>query len=112
MIRITVTPKEATNIYSLLVKKEVELRRRNIGTLHRTGAKKRGEDRWKHESYFGWIRFQECLGGMAVALVQSKSPDQEWQLLTSFIGFLDESAVYLKALTAADAARHYNLGKP
>jgi hypothetical protein len=26
---------------------------------------------------------------MAVALVQSKTPDQEWQLLTSFIGFLD-----------------------
>ena len=89
MIRITVTPKESTNIYSLLVKKEVELRRRNMGTLHRAGVKKRGEDRWTHESYAGWIRFQECLGGMAVALVQSKTPDQEWQLLTSFIGFLD-----------------------
>jgi len=89
VIRITVTPKEGANIYSLLVKKEVELRRKNMGTLHRAGGKKRGEDKWNHESYPGWVRFQECLGGMAVALVQSKTPDQEWQLLTSFIGFLD-----------------------
>jgi hypothetical protein len=29
------------------------------------------------------------LGGVTVAVIQSKNADSEWQLLTSFIGFLD-----------------------
>jgi hypothetical protein len=89
MIRVTVTPKDDANIYGLMVKKEVQLRQKNQGTLHRKGGKKRGEEKWVHNSYAGWIRFEKSLGGVAVALVQSKTPDAEWQLLSSLIGFLD-----------------------
>jgi hypothetical protein len=89
MIRVTITPRATADIYGILVKKEVELRRKNTGTLHRKGAKKRGEDKWTHTSYPGWIRFRQGLGGVAMAAVQSKSPNEEWQLLSSLIGFLD-----------------------
>jgi hypothetical protein len=89
MIRVTVTPKSNENLYGLLVGKEVELRQQNRGTLHRRGGKKRGDEKWAHASYPGWVRFQKCLGGMVVAQIQSKNPDGEWQLLSSFIGFLD-----------------------
>ena len=89
MIRVTITPRAAADVYGLLVKKEIDLRRKNTGTLHRSGAKKRGEDKWKHSSYPGWIRFRQGLGGVATAAIQSKSPNEEWQLLTSLIGFLD-----------------------
>jgi hypothetical protein len=89
MIKVSITPKTNENIYGLMVQKELALRRQNRGTLHRYGAKKKDEDKWGHNSYNGWIRFQKCLGGVVVALVQSKNSEEEWQLLSSFIGFLD-----------------------
>lgn len=89
MIKVTIIPKERENIYGMLVKKERDLRSKNQGTLHRSGGKKQGEDKWTHSSYPGWVSFQRCLGGITVALVQSKTPETEWQLLSSFIGFLN-----------------------
>ncbi len=89
MIKVTVMPKERQNLYSLMIQKELSLRQGNRGTLHRSGTKKKDQDKWTHSSYPGWIRFQKCLGGMVVAVIQSKDSTNEWQLLTSFIGFLD-----------------------
>jgi hypothetical protein len=89
MIRVTVIPRTSDNIYGLLVSKEMELRQKNQGTLHRKGEKKSGVEKWTHLTYPGWIRFQKCLGGMLVVLIQSKKEEYEWQLLSSFIGFLD-----------------------
>jgi len=89
MIRVTVTPRGKENLYGMLVKKEVTLRRANTGTLHRRAAKKRREEKWQHEKYPGWVRFQKCLGGSIVGLVRARNPGDEWQLLSSFISFLD-----------------------
>lgn len=89
MIRVTVTPRGKTDLYGLLVGKEVSLRQKNQGTLHRSGSKKSGDEKWVHSSYPGWIRFQRCLSGVAVAVVRSKDQASEWQLLSSFVGFLD-----------------------
>jgi hypothetical protein len=89
MIRVTVTPRQKEGIYGLLVKKELQLRNDRKGTLRRHGPKKLGDEKWTHKTYAGWIRFQKCLGGVLVAQVQSKTPKDEWQLLLSFIGFLD-----------------------
>ena len=89
MIRVTVTPRSRTKIYSLMVKKEVELRKKKQGTLHRWAPKKSGDEKWVHNTYPGWIRFKDTLGGVAVALVGSKSDEGETQLLSSLLGFLD-----------------------
>lgn len=89
MIRVTVIPRGRENLYGCLVKREVALRRQNSGTLHRWTSKKKGEEKWQHTQYPGWIRFQKCLGGTLVALVQARKPGEEWQLLSSFVGFLD-----------------------
>lgn len=89
MIKLIVTPQHGNKIYSLLIKKEVALRRNNQGTLHAHGPKKKLEAKWTHKSYKGWIRFEQALAGVLVAVVQSKDASAEWQLLTSFIGFLD-----------------------
>ncbi len=88
MVRLVIVPKEEENLYSLLVKKELQLRRQKQGTLHRSKGKK-DEQWWFHASYNGWIRFQNCLGGTVVALVRTKSDGDEWQLLQSFVGFLN-----------------------
>jgi hypothetical protein len=89
MIRLTVIPRTRTNLFGLLVSKEVALRRKGMGTLHRSCLKKRGKEKWTHKSYPGWINLQRCVGGTLAAIVHSKAADAEWQLLTSVIGFLD-----------------------
>jgi hypothetical protein len=89
MITVTVTPQNRENLYGLLIKKEVSLRRSNKGTLHRAASKKKNQAKWVHREYKGWINLQKCLGGVTVAIVQSKSRGSEWQLLSSFVGFLD-----------------------
>src|SRR4026207_1918024 len=89
MIKVTVNPRTDEDIYALLVKKEVELRKTNRGTLHRVGSKRKDKEKWMHSSYNGWVQFQRCIGGVMVALIQARNPQEEWQLLTSFIGFLD-----------------------
>jgi len=89
MVRVIVTPRQGENLYGMLLKKELSLRKNNRGTLHASGKKKRNEEKWVHNNYPGWIRFQKCLGGVLVAQVSSRAEGGEWQLLSSFIGFLD-----------------------
>lgn len=88
MITLTVAPRYEEDLYAMLVKREVELRRNKQGTLHRHGARQRGRDKWMHKAYKGRITFQRGLGGVLVAVVESPLERDEWQLLTSFIGFL------------------------
>lgn len=88
MITITVTSHGETNLYGRMIKKEIELRKRNIGTLHAKGAKKKNEEKWVHSKYDGWIRFSGSLGGALVAVIRSRNPDAEGDLMTSFIGFV------------------------
>src|SRR3954453_13349253 len=101
MIKKTITPQVDEEIYALLVKKERELRANKRGTLHRYGPKMRDRDKWYHNSFNGWIQFQRCLGGVSVAVLQSKNAEQQWQLLSAFLGFLDRhfrnqiSSIYL-----------------
>jgi hypothetical protein len=88
MIRIIVIPRAGDDIYGLLVRKELALRKKKMGTLHRAGPKQRGIEKWRHASFKGWITLQKCIGGTLAATVQSKAAEGEWQLLSSFIGFL------------------------
>ena len=89
MSRISVIPIGGTNLYGLLTKKEVALRKKNQGTLHRSGSKKAGVAKWTHSTYKGWITMQKCVGGTVAATLQSRVRQDEWQLLSSFLGFLD-----------------------
>jgi hypothetical protein len=71
------------------LQKERQLRSKNRGTLHRAGPKRPNKEKWVHNSFKGWIQFQRCLGGVCVAMLQTRNPDEQWQLLTAFLGFLD-----------------------
>jgi hypothetical protein len=89
MIRLTVIPRLRENLLRLLVAKELELRRKGRGTLHRSGPKKPGHEKWTHTTYPGWINLQRSVDGTLAATVHSRAADDEWKLLTSLIGFLD-----------------------
>jgi hypothetical protein len=89
MIRLTVIPRPRARLFDLLVSKELELRRRQRGTLHRSGRRQRGREKWTHATYPGWIVLQRRADGILGAAVHSRATDGGWQLLTSLIGFLD-----------------------
>jgi hypothetical protein len=73
------------NFYSLIKQKERELRQKGRGTLHRSG-----ENRWKHVSYPGFIDFYKANSSISIFELKSKSEKgNEWQLMHSFLGFLD-----------------------
>lgn len=71
------------HLKTLLNEKERELRGPKT-TLVRQKA-----GRWAHKSYPGWINWDQSAGGLIVAEVQSKVEQSEWQLLLSFVGYLD-----------------------
>ena len=89
MITVTIVPRDQENVYGLMIRKEVELRKANQGTFHRSAAKKAGQEKWDHAKFPGWVKLERCIGNVVVAIVQTKVPAQEWQLLSSFVGFLD-----------------------
>ena len=91
MICITIKPKGDENLYGQMLEKERDLRNKGQGTLHIHGPKKRNQQTWTHVSYHGKVKFQKCLSNTIVAEVSSRNQDQEWQLLGSFIGFLDRN---------------------
>jgi hypothetical protein len=47
------------------------------------------EGRWRHVKYPGWINWEESMGGILVAEIKSRVEKQDWQLLQSFVGYLD-----------------------
>jgi hypothetical protein len=89
MIRLIVIPRSGDKLFSLLVAKEAELRQKRRGTLYRSGPKKRGQEKWLHKKFPGWIKLQRRDDGNLAAVVRSRVTEMEWKLLTSLVGFLD-----------------------
>jgi len=46
-------------------------------------------DRLVHAQYPGWITWEQTKGGILNAVVKSRKPQEEWMLLSSFIGYLE-----------------------
>ena len=90
MIKITAIPVSGEKIFELLVEKEKEIRN-SPTTFEKRVANKKGEAKWNHKRKWGWIHFQKCIGGILVASVHPHKPENEWQLVTAFIGYLDRN---------------------
>lgn len=82
---ILVTPRAEAGVKLVPELNRVERRLRGRGTtFFRAGAGK-----WKHVNYTGVIKFAPAPGGILVVELRTKRQDHEWQLLQSFIGYLD-----------------------
>jgi hypothetical protein len=68
---------------ALLKNKERELR----GTT--TAFSRAREGRWVHVKYPGSIHWDEAKGGILIAEIHPKKGESDWQLLQSFVGYLD-----------------------
>ena len=73
------------NIYSLIRKKIAELKKKKRGTLSRVKP-----NRLQHVSYKGYIDFYKASKDISIFELKQKSGEHnDWQLLHSFLGFLD-----------------------
>ena len=87
---VVVVPRERVRLYGAMVQKEIELSKAGKGTWHRSGEKQKDKAKWSHTNYKGWINLQRGEGEVVIAVINSRSPTgREWQLLQSFLGFLD-----------------------
>ncbi len=68
---------------ALLKNKERQLR----GTT--TAFSRQREGKWVHVKHPGWITWDEAKGGILIAEIHPKKDESDWQLLQSFIGYLD-----------------------
>lgn len=53
-----------------------------------TAFRRKSEGRWAHVKYPGWIRWDETIGGIVVAEINTRVAASEWQLLQAFVGYL------------------------
>ncbi|SRR6266571_2252962 len=89
MRHVQVIPRNQFRLYGAIVKKEIELHRRDQGTFRRSGPKYKDWAKWSHSSYPGWINIERGMGEVVLLEIRSKKKDAEWQLLRAILGFLD-----------------------
>jgi len=86
---IQIVPLEGLALYAALVKKEAEIRKKGLGTFYRATAKKRNSSKWRHKAYRGRMTLERGLGEVVLAEIHAPARDQEWQMLSAFLGFID-----------------------
>jgi len=83
LVQVVPAADSKISLKTLLKAKERELRGKATAFIRQK------EGRWVHVKYPGWINWDEAVGGVLVAEVNTKKPEFEWQLLQAFIGYLD-----------------------
>src|SRR3989442_11696926 len=82
---VQIVPKmDSTKSLKVLLKEKERALRGTSTAFHR-----QREGRWVHVKHPGWINWDEGIGGVLVAEIGTKVEGAEWQLLQSFIGYLD-----------------------
>jgi len=89
MKTVEIIPRSRARLYSLLVAKEAEIRRRGRGTYVRVGARSQRSARWKHKMYRGSVRLLHGQDETVTATVRAPTPEEERRLLSSLLGFID-----------------------
>lgn len=89
---VQVIPVDGFRLYGGMVKRQNEILRKNKGTFYRSGRKFKDRAKWAHANYVGWINIARTEGEVVTAEIRSKSSQkEEWQLLQSFIGWMDRN---------------------
>ena len=86
---VQIVPREKIRLYGGLVKREAAIQNKGLGTFYRAGPKTRNTAKWKHKTYKGWVNLERGLSEVVTAEVRTLSPDQEWQMMSAFLGFVD-----------------------
>ena len=86
---IQIVPRQGLPLYAALLKKEADIRKKGLGTFSRAPTKKRYSSKWRHKAYRGWMSLERGLAEVVLAEIHAPAPEQEWQMLSAFLGFVD-----------------------
>ena len=86
---LQIVPKGDFRLYGELVRKEAAIRKSKRGTFYRAGPRTRESAKWKHKAHRGWVHLQKGLSVIVTAEVRPLADDQDWQMLSAFLGFVD-----------------------
>ena len=84
---VQIMPRGKVRLFGAIVKKEADIRKNDRGTFYRSGRKKQNEARWNHKRYKGSVKLKH--GADETVTAQVRSPDQEWQMLSAFLGWVN-----------------------
>jgi len=84
---VQIMPRGKVRLYGAIVKKEASIRKNGRGTFFRAGRKAQSAAKWKHRRYKGSVDLK--LGADEQVTAQVRSPDQEWQMLSAFLGWVN-----------------------
>ena len=88
-LRMQIVPIDGFRLFGALVKKEIDLSRKNRGTFFRSGTKVKNRAKWSHKKFSGWINLQRSTGEFVTAEIRSRQASgADWQLLDAFVGFV------------------------
>jgi hypothetical protein len=86
---IQIVPRKELRLFAALIKKEADIRKKGLGTFYRAAVKKGNSTKWRHKAYRGWIDLERGLSEVVLAEIHAPAPEQEWQILSAFLGFVD-----------------------
>jgi hypothetical protein len=86
---VQIVPSEGLRLYGALVRKEADIRKKGLGTFYRVATKKRDSTKWRHKAYRGWVKLERGLSEVVLGEIHAAAPEQEWQILSAFLGFID-----------------------
>jgi len=94
IVQIVPVSNDKPTLKTLLKQTEIRLRGKGTALIRKK------EGKWMHVKYPGWINWDIAKGGIIVAEVKSLKEKREWQLLNSFIGYVDRHlGEYIQSIT-------------
>jgi hypothetical protein len=86
-----IVPAGDFRLFGAMVRKEIELTKKNGGTFYRSGGKEENRAKWSHLKYQGWINLERSRQGEVVTVeIHSRArSENEWQLVHAFLGWVD-----------------------
>jgi hypothetical protein len=86
---VEIAPRDRMRLYDDLVAKEADIRAKGRGTFFRSGRKSKSHSRWKHKAYRGTVDLDRGESQGVTAKIRTQPIEQEWQILSAFLGFAD-----------------------
>ena len=84
---VQIVPRGKVRLFGAIVKKEADIRKNDRGTFYRAGRGTQHAAKWNHKRYKGSVSLRH--GDDETVTAQVRSPDQEWQMLSAFLGWLN-----------------------
>jgi hypothetical protein len=84
---VQIVPRGKVRLFGAIVRKEADIRKNARGTFYRAGRKTQHAAKWNHKRYHGSVSLRH--GNDETVTAQVRSPDQEWQMLSAFLGWLN-----------------------